>query len=34
MVGPDARAFDAHARLTPSHYFDVLAFLEPLVAPR
>ncbi len=34
MVGPDAHALDALARLTPSHYFDVLAFLEPLVARR
>ncbi|HEY5431103.1 MAG TPA: SDR family NAD(P)-dependent oxidoreductase [Solirubrobacteraceae bacterium] len=34
LVGPDAYVFDALARLTPTHYFDVLAFLEPLAARR
>lgn len=34
LVGPDAYVFDALARLTPTRYFDVLAFLEPLAARR
>jgi NADP-dependent 3-hydroxy acid dehydrogenase YdfG len=34
LVGPDAYVFDALARLMPTRYFDVLAFLEPLVARR
>ena len=34
LVGPDAYAFDALARLMPTHYFDVLAVLEPLAARR
>ena len=34
LVGPDAYVFDALARLAPTRYFDVLAFLEPLVARR
>ncbi|HEY5189870.1 MAG TPA: SDR family oxidoreductase [Solirubrobacteraceae bacterium] len=34
LVGPDAYAFDALARLMPTHYFDVMARLEPLVARR
>ena len=34
LVGPDAYVFDALVRLAPTRYFDVLAFLEPLVARR
>jgi NAD(P)-dependent dehydrogenase (short-subunit alcohol dehydrogenase family) len=34
LVGPDAYMFDALARLMPTHYFDVLAFLDGLVAHR
>ena len=34
LVGPDAYAFDALARLMPTHYFDVMARLEPLLARR
>jgi NADP-dependent 3-hydroxy acid dehydrogenase YdfG len=34
LVGPDAYFFDALARIAPSHYFDVLALLEPLAARR
>ncbi|MGB9182469.1 MAG: SDR family oxidoreductase [Solirubrobacteraceae bacterium] len=34
LVGPDAYAFDALARLMPTRYFDVIARLEPLVARR
>jgi NAD(P)-dependent dehydrogenase (short-subunit alcohol dehydrogenase family) len=34
LVGPDAYVFDALARITPTHYFDVLSFLEPLAARR
>lgn len=34
LVGPDAYMFDALARLAPTHYFDVLARLEPLTARR
>jgi NAD(P)-dependent dehydrogenase (short-subunit alcohol dehydrogenase family) len=34
LVGPDAYVFDALARVMPTHYFDVLAFLEPLAARR
>ncbi len=32
LVGADAYAFDALARLMPSRYFDLLAALEPVVA--
>ena len=32
LVGPDAYVFDALARLAPTRYFDVLAFLEGLSA--
>ena len=31
LVGPDAYALDALARLMPTHYFDVMARLEPLL---
>jgi NAD(P)-dependent dehydrogenase (short-subunit alcohol dehydrogenase family) len=34
LVGPDAYVFDALARLMPTRYFDVLAFLEGLSARR
>jgi NAD(P)-dependent dehydrogenase (short-subunit alcohol dehydrogenase family) len=34
LVGPDAYAFDALARLAPTHYFDVIAALEPLAGRR
>jgi NADP-dependent 3-hydroxy acid dehydrogenase YdfG len=34
LVGPDAYAFDALARLMPTRYFDVMARLEPLVTRR
>jgi NADP-dependent 3-hydroxy acid dehydrogenase YdfG len=34
LVGPDAYLFDALARLAPTRYFDVLAFLEPFAARR
>lgn len=34
LVGPDAHLFDALARLAPTRYFDVLAFLERLVTRR
>jgi NADP-dependent 3-hydroxy acid dehydrogenase YdfG len=34
LVGPDAYAFDALARVMPTRYFDVMARLEPLVARR
>ena len=34
LVGPDAYVFDALARLAPTRYFDVLAFLEGLSARR
>jgi NAD(P)-dependent dehydrogenase (short-subunit alcohol dehydrogenase family) len=34
LVGPDAYAFDALARVMPTRYFDVLAFLEERVARR
>ncbi|MGZ4169418.1 MAG: SDR family NAD(P)-dependent oxidoreductase [Solirubrobacteraceae bacterium] len=34
LVGPDAYLFDALARLMPTRYFDVLAFLDGLVARR
>jgi NADP-dependent 3-hydroxy acid dehydrogenase YdfG len=34
LVGPDAYAFDALARLMPTRYFDVIARLEPLVTRR
>ena len=32
LVGPDAYVFDALARVTPTHYFDVLTFLEGKLA--
>jgi hypothetical protein len=28
LVGPDAYVFDALVRVTPTHYYDVLAVLE------
>jgi hypothetical protein len=28
LVGPDARLFDALARLAPSHYYDILSVFE------
>jgi hypothetical protein len=28
LVGPDAYLFDALARITPTHYYDVMAVLE------
>ncbi len=34
LVGPDAYAFDALARLMPTRYFEVIARLEPLVNRR
>jgi NADP-dependent 3-hydroxy acid dehydrogenase YdfG len=34
LVGPDAYAFDALARLAPSRYFEVFARLEPVLARR
>jgi NADP-dependent 3-hydroxy acid dehydrogenase YdfG len=34
LVGPDAYAFDALARVMPTHYFDVMARLEPLLTRR
>jgi NAD(P)-dependent dehydrogenase (short-subunit alcohol dehydrogenase family) len=34
LVGPDAYVFDALARLAPTRYFDVLAFLDRLAARR
>ncbi|MEO8968904.1 MAG: acetoin dehydrogenase, partial [Solirubrobacteraceae bacterium] len=34
LVGPDAYAFDALARLAPTHYFDIIAALEPLAGRR
>jgi NADP-dependent 3-hydroxy acid dehydrogenase YdfG len=34
LVGPDAYFFDFLARVAPTRYFDVLAFLEPLGARR
>ncbi|MEO8969723.1 MAG: SDR family NAD(P)-dependent oxidoreductase [Solirubrobacteraceae bacterium] len=34
LVGPDACAFDALARLAPTHYFDIIAALEPLAGRR
>ena len=34
LVGPDAYLFDALARLMPTRYFDVLAFLDGLEARR
>jgi NADP-dependent 3-hydroxy acid dehydrogenase YdfG len=34
LVGPDAYVFDALARLTPSHYYDLFALLEPLARRR
>jgi NADP-dependent 3-hydroxy acid dehydrogenase YdfG len=34
LVGPDAYLFDALARLAPTRYFDLLAWLEPLATRR
>jgi NADP-dependent 3-hydroxy acid dehydrogenase YdfG len=34
LVGPDAYFLDALVRLMPTHYYDVIAKLEPLVARR
>jgi NADP-dependent 3-hydroxy acid dehydrogenase YdfG len=34
LVGPDAYAFDALARVIPTRYFDVMARLEPLLTRR
>jgi NADP-dependent 3-hydroxy acid dehydrogenase YdfG len=34
LVGPDAYFFDALARITPTHYFDVLSVLEPRLRAR
>ncbi len=34
LVGPDAYAFDLLGRALPTHYFDVLAALEPVLARR
>jgi hypothetical protein len=34
LVGPDAYMFDALARLAPTRYYDVLAFLDRLAARR
>ena len=34
LVGPDAYALDALARIAPTHYFDVIAALEPLAGRR
>lgn len=34
LVGPDAYVFDALARVAPTRYFDVLAFLDGLTARR
>jgi NAD(P)-dependent dehydrogenase (short-subunit alcohol dehydrogenase family) len=34
LVGPDAYVFDTLSRVMPTHYFDVVAFLEPLVVRR
>jgi NADP-dependent 3-hydroxy acid dehydrogenase YdfG len=34
LVGPDARVFDALARLAPTHYYDVIAALEPRLLAR
>jgi len=34
MVGPDAYAFDALARVAPAHYFGVIAQLEKRVRSR
>ncbi|WP_207892282.1 hypothetical protein [Streptacidiphilus pinicola] len=31
LVGPDARAFDAVSRLTPTHYWTVLRQVERLL---
>ncbi|HEX6360983.1 SDR family oxidoreductase [Actinophytocola sp.] len=33
LVGPDAYVFDALARLTPTHYFDVLSRVQKLLRP-
>ncbi len=34
LVGPDAYALDALARLAPTRYFDIIAALEPLAGRR
>jgi NAD(P)-dependent dehydrogenase (short-subunit alcohol dehydrogenase family) len=34
LVGPDAYLFDALARIAPTRYYDVIAFLEPLATRR
>jgi NADP-dependent 3-hydroxy acid dehydrogenase YdfG len=34
LVGPDAYAFDALARITPTHYYDVLAVIEKRLRAR
>jgi NAD(P)-dependent dehydrogenase (short-subunit alcohol dehydrogenase family) len=34
LVGPDAYVFDTLSRVLPTHYFDVVAFFEPLVVRR
>jgi hypothetical protein len=34
LIGPDAYVFDALARLTPSHYYDVLDRLLRLLKKR
>ena len=34
LVGPDAYVFDALARITPAHYYDVISVLEPRLRAR
>ena len=34
LVGPDAYAFDALARVAPTHYFDIIAQAEKRLRPR
>jgi short-subunit dehydrogenase len=34
LVGPDAYAFDALARVTPTHYYDLIARMERLMRKR
>jgi hypothetical protein len=34
LVGPDAYVFDALARVTPTHYYDVMARLEKRLRSR
>jgi NADP-dependent 3-hydroxy acid dehydrogenase YdfG len=34
LVGPDAYAFDALARVAPTHYYDVMALFEKRLGPR